>query len=127
MKARLVLLAALPLTMAAGQAAKTTPAKPAAPVSVPAPTTAGCLLVSNAFANGATEDKDKKVAEAALYFFMGRIDERTTSAQLKAQIEQQEHTITNDNAGPLMDACLKLVAAKSQLLASTAPKPPPGK
>jgi len=86
--------------------------------SVPAPTTAGCLLVSNVVAKGATDVKDRALAQSSFYFFLGRIDERTTLQQLKSALQQQGHAITKANAVPLMNACFHQMQVKSQMLQS---------
>lgn len=129
MNARPALIATLMLgTAAAAQAQSKNPTSPpAATAKAPPPTTAGCLLVSNAFANSATDDKDRTLAKASLYFFMGRVENGTTAAQLKAAFAQQEKLINNGNAGEVMNACLKLVQAKSDLLQSVAEDQPKGK
>lgn len=123
MNARLVVLAVLMLTTAAGRPVKAPAVAPAAPVTAPAATTAGCLLVSNAFATGATEEKYRSLAQAALYFFMGRIDDRTTPEQLKSALNEQGRVINKDNASELMNSCLRLVQEKSLLLKSAAQQP----
>ena len=112
MKARLVALAIAILTTASGPPAKIAPS-----VKVP-PTTAGCLVVSNAFAKTLIDDKSRRTAQAALYFFLGRIDDRITAAQLKGTLEEQARLINNSNAPELMNSCLKLVQARAQLLLS---------
>lgn len=127
MNARLALIATLMLTTASGQPQTKSSAPPTAAVKAPAPTTAGCLLVSNAFANSSTDDKDRTLARASLYFFMGRIDNGTTAAQLKAAFAAQERVINNANASEVMNECLKLVQAKSDLLKSVAEDHPQGK
>jgi hypothetical protein len=129
MNARLVFTSLLILG-AAGTAqaqSKSPPSPPAAAAKAPAPTTAGCLLVSNAFANSATDEKARTLARASLYFFMGRVENGTTAAQLKAAFAEQERLINNDNATEVMNSCLKLVQAKSDLLASVAEDRPQGK
>lgn len=132
MNTKFAFLATLMLTTAAGQAPtkNATPpasAPPAAAAKLPPLTTAGCLLVSNAFANSATEDKDRTIARAAVYFFMGRIENGTTGAQLKAAFAAQEKVINNANAAQVMNACLQLVQAKSDLLASISEERPQGR
>lgn len=113
MKATLVALAIAILTTASGP-----PAKIAPPVKVPPTTAAGCLVVSNAFAKTLIDDKSRRTAQAALYFFLGRIDDRITAAQLKGTLEEQARLINNSNAPELMNSCLKLVQARAQLLLS---------
>ena len=128
MNAKLVLIATLMLSTAAGQPpTKSSTPPPATTGKVPAPTTAGCLLVSNAFANSATDEQNRKIAQASVYFFMGRVENGTTAAQLKAAFAEQERVINNANATEVMNACLKLVQAKSELLQSVSEDRPQGK
>jgi hypothetical protein len=58
---------------------------------------------------------------------MGRVENGTTAAQLKAAFAEQERVINNANATEVMNACLKLVQAKSELLQSVSEDRPQGK
>lgn len=84
---------------------------------------AQCILVSNAYASQAKEANAKKVAEASIYFYLGRIGNQMTAAQLKALLETQSKTLTQANAGPTMNKCAGAVQAKIEMLQSLAPKP----
>lgn len=86
--------------------------------AVPASTTAACLLVSNLVAKRATDLKDRDLAQSSFYFFLGRINERTTLQQLKAELQQQGHAISKADVAPLMNACLHQMQVKSQMLQS---------
>jgi hypothetical protein len=96
---------------------------------------AQCFILSNAFAQQAKEPNDQKAAEVAVYFYLGRIGAQETAAQLKSLFEAQAKTITEANAGTLMNACIKNVQDKMQLVQSLSPakpaeakpKPAPGK
>ena len=95
---------------------------------------AQCIVLSNAFASQAKDEKAKKIAEASLYFYLGRIGNQTTSAQLKALLDAQTKTLTQATAGPAMSKCAAAIQAKVEMLqglagpAKTAPaKPAPGK
>ena len=89
-------------------------------------TEARCIVLSNVFAKEGKDDAAKKLAEAAFYFYLGRVSPQATSAQLKAQLDAQMRTITDANAGTLMSECIKNVQSRVQLLQSIAgpPKPP---
>lgn len=88
-------------------------------------TDAGCFLVSNAFAQNSTDANSKQAAEAASYFYLGRIGSQATAAQLKALFEKQAKTITDATAPTMMNACMKELQAKAELVQSLAPKQPP--
>jgi len=90
---------------------------------------AGCIIVSNAFAQSATDPEAKKLAEASLYFYLGRIGDHATAAQLKVLLNQQAKTLTDATAGNVMTACIKALQDKVQLVQSLSPqaKPPQSK
>jgi len=77
---------------------------------------ARCILLANAFAGDSKDAKQQKIAEDTLYFYLGRIAGQPTAAQMKAAFDQQGKTITDANAGPLMNDCVKPVLAKVQVL-----------
>ena len=88
-------------------------------------TDARCILLANAFAGNATDANQKALAQATLYFYLGRMNGQPTTAQMKAALDQQAKTITDANAGTLMGDCVKPVSAKIQLLQSLSPPSPP--
>ncbi len=113
--------------MLAGVAAAP-PQGPAASVAaVPAPTTAGCLLVSNIFAKHATDEKDRSLGQLLVYFFMGRIDDRMNEDELKLALRQQRRVINDSNATALLNACLHEMQAKAQMLEAASQKLQQGK
>jgi len=79
---------------------------------------ARCILLSSAFAKEMKDANAQKLAEASLYFYLGRINGQPTTAQMKALLDEQAKTITDANAGALMGDCVKPVQAKVQLLQS---------
>lgn len=81
-------------------------------------TEARCIILSNAFAKQAKDADAQKLAEASLYFYLGRIAGQPTTAQMKAVMDQQAKTITQANAGPLMRDCALPVQSKVALLES---------
>ena len=86
---------------------------------------ARCILVANVFAGQAKDAKQQKIAEDTLYFYLGRIPGQPTAAQLKAALEAPGKSITNANAGPIMNDCVKSVVAKVQVLQSLAAQSKP--
>lgn len=87
-------------------------------------TDAGCILVSNAFAQQAKDANAQKLAEASFYFYLGRIGSSASAAQMKSLFDQQAKTVTETTAGGLMDSCVKEFQAKVQLVQSLSAKPP---
>lgn len=118
MKASIILLAIAISTSAAGERGAYASSSSAPPA--PAATTAGCLLVSNAFAKHAVDEKDRVLAQSVLYFFLGRIGDATTAEQLKSQLRQQGPLLNSTNATPLMNTCLGEMKAKAQMLETAA-------
>lgn len=88
-------------------------------------TDAQCLLLSNAFGKNAKDADSQKTAQATVYFYLGRIRDQTTPAQLKALFEQASKTVTQANAGTLMDSCVKAVQSKMDLVQSVGNQQPP--
>jgi hypothetical protein len=85
-------------------------------------TDASCFLLSNAFAQSTKDANAQKAAEAASYFYLGRIGNRATAAQLKALFDAQAKAITDATAPTMMNACIKELQAKADLVQSLAPK-----
>lgn len=84
----------------------------------------GCLLISNAFARNTKDANAQKAAEAAAYFYLGRISDRTTAPQLKAMFDSQSKTIDDKTAGAMMNSCVAAIEAKVKLVQSLSPAAP---
>ncbi len=78
-----------------------------------------CLIVSNAFAKNATDTNQQKAAEASLYFYLGRVNDKT-AAQLKSLLDAQSKLITDKTAGDTMNKCVQAIETKVQLLQTVA-------
>lgn len=89
---------------------------PAGSVAAQTATDAKCILVANAFAKNTKDANSQRAAEAALYFYLGRVKDGATAAQLRALFDAQTKTLTNENAGPTMDACVKDIQTRISLL-----------
>ena len=87
-------------------------------------TDAGCILLSNAFSKNAKDANAQKLAEASLYFYLGRIGDHATSAQLKTLFDTQAKTLDDKTAGPMMNACVNGFKSKMDLVQSLSPQPP---
>lgn len=94
-------------------------------VSAQSATDTQCLLLSNAFGRNAKDADSQKTAEASVYFYLGRIRDQVTPAQLKALFDQASKTVTQANAATLMDSCVKNVQSKMDLVQSIASPAPP--
>ncbi len=81
---------------------------------------AQCLLLSNAYATQAKDENGKKMAEGAFYFYLGRIGANATAAQIKALLDTQMKTLTQETAPKMMTACADAVADKFKLVDSVA-------
>lgn len=66
-----------------------------------------CLLASNAATKVAKDANERRVAEATLHFYLGRIDGRFNSTQLAAAFATQLKTLTGMTVGPTMQACYR--------------------
>ena len=89
-----------------------------APASAQSANDAGCLLLSNVFAQKAAEPEVKKIAESAFYFYLGRVADSTTAAQLKSLLDAQGKSITDTTAGTMMKNCVQTMQNRSDLLQS---------
>jgi hypothetical protein len=89
-----------------------------------AATDARCVLLANVFMNQSKDADAQKLAEASLYFYLGRINPAATAQQMKTLLDQQAKTITDANAGAMMGECVKAVQAKVQLLQTLSEQQP---
>lgn len=85
-------------------------------------TDAQCIIVSNAFASQAKDANQQKAAEAAVYFYLGRVKDGVTTPQLKALFDQAAKPLSDATIGPKMNDCMKGLQGKVALLESLAPK-----
>jgi len=87
-------------------------------------TEARCIILANIYAKQAPDENAKKLAEASLYFYLGRMTGQPTAAQLKAALDQQAKTLTDATAATQMGECVKPVRDKVLLLQSLSPQQP---
>jgi hypothetical protein len=87
-------------------------------------TEARCIVLANVFAQQAKDENAKLLAEASLYFYLGRMTAQPTPAQMKAALDQQAKTLTDANSGQLMGDCVKPVRDKVLLLEALSPQQP---
>jgi hypothetical protein len=90
-------------------------------------TDAQCIILSNAFANQSKDAEQQKAAQASMYFYLGRIGNQMTAAQLKTLLDAQAKAIDSKTAGEAMNKCVGAVEAKVQLMESLAGPPPAAK
>ena len=79
-----------------------------------------CIVVSNAFLGASKEENARKIAEASVYFYLGRVSNTMTSAQLKTQLEAQSKTLNNQTAPGVMNKCTAAIQAKVSMMQSIA-------
>jgi alpha-beta hydrolase superfamily lysophospholipase len=82
-----------------------------------------CLVLSNAFANGASAAEAKRVAQSSATYYLGRIDGRWNDAQLRAALARQQQSIKAATAGKEMQACVQRMQASARKLTTLAPPP----
>jgi len=75
-----------------------------------------CLMVANVFSSQEKDPQKKQVAIGAAFFYLGRLNEQITPAQLKALILAQSKALTPQTAGPLMNACIKEIGVKQGMM-----------
>ena len=110
-------LAPAQTTTGAAKGPATTAPSTKAPVAPPPRTDANCLLVSNIFAQQSTDATQKAHAGNVFFYYFGRIDARTSEAQLKAELKQAGATqFTNESASALMNSCVQNMQARAQVL-----------
>lgn len=102
---------------------------PATAASAQSATDARCIVLSNVFAREGKDEPAKQLAEASLYFYLGRLNTVPTAAQLKTALDSAAATLTDANAGTLMAECVKPVQQRIQVLSQLSqqakPKPQP--
>ena len=94
---------------------------PAATAAAQSQSDAKCILVATAFAKSSKDANSQKAAELAYYFYLGRIGDGMSAAQAKTMFDTAGKALTNENAGPTMDACVKTIQARMTLLQSISP------
>ena len=123
MKPTHAITALLAATIASSSLAQTTPstAKPSTPAApavrgTPPPVTdAGCILIANIFATQVTNADQKALAQNVLFFYFGRLEGRTSEAQMKSELRQARATqLTNDTAGALMNNCAQAMQTRAK-------------
>ncbi len=88
----------------------------AAPASAQPTNDVRCLLASNFFMKAAKDEKVRRLAEAAMYFYLGRIQGRLNATQLKAALAREQKALNAANAGPTMNNCTKNMQVSAELL-----------
>ncbi|MBA2467146.1 MAG: hypothetical protein H0V46_06020 [Sphingomonas sp.] len=80
-------------------------------------------MVSNVFAKSGKNEKSKALAEAAMFFYLGRIAGRLTDAQLRAALLAQERALKGVNVAPIMAACSQNLRANVNKLQTLGRRP----
>jgi hypothetical protein len=75
-----------------------------------------CVLASNATGKVAKEPNIKRVAEATLHFYLGRIDGKYNEAQLAAAFTSQLSSLAGTNVGSIMQNCYQYAQQRFKLV-----------
>lgn len=75
-----------------------------------------CMILSAFFQNGAKEPAQKQVAATSLLYYLGRVSARVPSSSLKSVYLAQAVGLKNENAGLLMNACVKQLQSQELLM-----------
>jgi hypothetical protein len=73
-----------------------------------------CMLLSNIFANGASDEKARNAAGQNLAFYIGRLDGRADPQVIATAMRVQASSIDPKTSGPAMDACASRLARAAQ-------------
>ena len=73
-----------------------------------------CFMASNVFAKAAPDDKGREAAIRTRFYYLGRVEARLTSAQLKAALAAQGKTFDMANAAATMNACVQRLDASAK-------------
>lgn len=85
-----------------------------APVAAQSASDVRCVLVSNVFMNAPGQDaKAKRIAEAAAYYYLGRLD-RFPPAQLRAALATERKALTPAMLAQTMNGCARTMAASGK-------------
>lgn len=71
-----------------------------------------CLLAANVFARAEKDPAKRQNAIASSIFFLGRLDGRISTEQLKVAVAKQVKTMPAASLGPTMTDCFKRVVKK---------------
>lgn len=72
-----------------------------------------CLLVSNAFARTEKDPAKNQIAKISAAFYLGRLDMRMPSTQLKGALLAQAKAMTPAAVAPVMNGCVRRLLQKS--------------
>jgi hypothetical protein len=79
-----------------------------------------CLLASSVYAKAGKDPKARQLADAAKYFYLGRVHGRLNAAQLKAAMSAEGKKMTGAMAAQAMTACAREVQNAARLAQSVA-------
>ena len=77
-----------------------------------------CIMLSNLYANGAKDEHLREIASDSRFFYLGRIADSMTEAQIKAAAIAEGKTISNANAGAEMNRCAEPMIARAKLMSA---------
>ena len=85
-----------------------------------------CLLLSNIFAKGASDEKVRNAAAQSLAFYVGRLDGKDPQG-ISTAVRSQASSIDPKTSGPAMNACASRLALASKSIEALGETAPPHK
>lgn len=81
-----------------------------------------CLMLSNVYVNSAKDDQARQAAQATRIFYLGRIPDALSQAQLEAAMVAEGKTIAPATAETEMNRCAALFVQRSNAMRQVAQK-----
>jgi hypothetical protein len=75
-----------------------------------------CLVVANSLSRAEKDPTQRQVAGVMSIFYLGRLDARISTEQLKAAITARVKTMPASSLGPTVQACFKRMEAKGNAM-----------
>jgi len=75
-----------------------------------------CLVAANSVGRAEKQPAQRQVAGVMSVFYLGRLDARISTAQLKAAITARVKTMPVSSLGPVMKACFQRMEAKGNAM-----------
>lgn len=79
-----------------------------------------CLMLSNLYVNSAKDDQGRKAAQATRLFYLGRVDDGLTEAQLESTMLAEGKAITPATAGDEMNKCARTLEQRNAAITAIA-------
>jgi hypothetical protein len=71
-------------------------------------------MASNFFAKSASDANARKVAEAASYYFLGRVSAKLNDSQLRSALAAEQKALRGSNMNSVMQQCTRIVRSNAE-------------